>query len=114
MIKLIALLKRRAGMSRGDFIDYYQTRHAPLIRRLTPTIAKYRRNFLVWEGAFPAADGSETNFDCVTEIWFASAADHQEALAIWGDPAVAAQIAADEDNVFDRGATRMFVVEERD
>ena len=114
MIKLMALLKRKAGMSRADFIDYYQTRHAPLIRRLTPMIADYRRNFLVWERAFLAADGSETNFDCVTEIWFASPADHAAALAIWSDPAVAAQVAADEENVFDRGATRMFVVEERD
>lgn len=113
MAKLMAFLKCRAGMSRVDFIEYYQTMHAPLILRLTPMIARYQRNFLDREGAFAAADGSETNFDCVTEIWFATSADHAAALAIWSDPAVAAIIAADEENIFDRGATRMFVVEEQ-
>ncbi len=31
MIKTIAFLKRRAGLTRAGFIHYYETRHAPLI-----------------------------------------------------------------------------------
>jgi len=113
MIKLIALLTRKPGMSRDDFIAYYETQHAPLMLRLAPMIHAYIRNFIDWAGAFPAADGSTTDFDCVTEIWFATAADHAAALAIWAQPANAAAIAADEENIFDRSKTRMFLVEER-
>ena len=30
MLKLILLFRRKPGMSRADFIDYYETVHAPL------------------------------------------------------------------------------------
>lgn len=109
-VKFIALLTRKPGLSRDAFIAYYETSHAPLILRLTPTIALYRRNFRVEAGSF----GSPVEFDCVTEIGFASAADHAAALARWAEPAVAAEVAADEANVFDREKTRMFVVELRE
>lgn len=113
MIKLIALLTRKSGLSRNDFIDYYEDVHAPLIMRLTPMIYAYTRNFIDWAGAFPAADGTATDFDCITEIWFATAADHSAALALWSQPSVAAQVAADEENIFNREKTRMFLVDER-
>lgn len=113
MIKLIALLTRKPGMSREAFIAYYETTHAPLILRLTPMIQAYSRNFIDWDGGFPAGNGGKTDFDCITEIRFASSADHAAALALWSRPDIAAAVAADEENVFDRSRTRMFTVEER-
>ena len=38
MIKTIAFLKRKAGLSREAFIRYYETRHAPLILSIAPQI----------------------------------------------------------------------------
>jgi hypothetical protein len=43
--KVIALLKKRDGLSRADFIAYYEAHHAPLILSLFPQITGYRRNF---------------------------------------------------------------------
>lgn len=110
-VKVIALLRRKPGLSREAFIAYYETRHAPLIRALLPDIADYRRNYVDGAGAFTSPVAA-IDFDSVTEIRFADRAAYDRFLARAAEPAVAAAIAADEENVFDRAATRMFVVDE--
>lgn len=112
MIKCIAMLKRRADLTRDDFITYYETKHAPLIVSLLPGIVDYRRNFVEADGAFPAADGTPIDFDVVTEIWLADREAHARFIARATDPAIAQIIADDEAQMCDRAATRMVVVEE--
>lgn len=111
MIKAIALLRRKPGLTREEFIVYYETRHAPLIRSLLPGIADYRRNYVDRAGAFESAVAA-IDFDSVTEMRFADRATYDAFLARAADPEVARRIAEDEENVFDRAATRMFVVDE--
>lgn len=111
MIKAIALLRRKPGLTREEFIAYYETRHAPLIRSLLPGIADYRRNYVDRAGAFESAMAA-IDFDSVTEMRFADRATYDAFLARAADPEVARRIAEDEENVFDRAATRMFVVDE--
>ncbi|WP_353227300.1 nuclear transport factor 2 family protein [Novosphingobium sp.] len=111
MIKAIALLRRRADLSRAEFISYYETRHAPLIRSLFPEIIAYARNYVDRDGAFDSAV-APIDFDSVTEMRFASRASYDRFLARSAEPAVAKAIADDEENVFDRSATRMMVVDE--
>ena len=111
MIKAIALLRRRADLSRAEFIAYYETRHAPLIRSLFPEIVHYTRNYVDRTGAFDSAV-SPIDFDSVTEMRFSSRADYDRFLARAADPQVARAVAEDEENVFDRAATRMMVVDE--
>jgi hypothetical protein len=111
MIKVIALLKRKDSISHDTFVAYYETRHAPLIRSLLPNILDYRRNYVDRDGAFTSA-AHAIDFDSVTEMRFASRAHYDAFLARAGDPHIADLIAKDEENVFDRTATRMFVVNE--
>lgn len=111
MIKVIALLKAKPGLSRAEFIAYYETRHAPLILSLLPEIADYRRNYVERAGAFESAVAA-IDFDSVTEIRFANRAAYDRFLACSARPEIAQAIADDEENVFDRAATRMFVVDE--
>jgi len=114
MIKNIALLKRKDGISREDFIAYYETKHVPLILSLFPDIAKYVRNFLSDEGQrymFPNA--SPIDFDVVTEIWLKDRAAYDRFTAIAADPDVMAKVMADEAHFLDSSRSRMFVVEER-
>jgi uncharacterized protein (TIGR02118 family) len=113
MLKTIALLKKKPGLSKADFIAYYETRHSVLIRQLLPGIVGYRRNFLDLEGAFVFPGAQPLDFDVVTELWFESAEAYAAAMARAAEPDIARQIAQDEENLFDRAATRMFVVEER-
>ncbi|MFN3458212.1 MAG: nuclear transport factor 2 family protein [Novosphingobium sp.] len=111
MIKAIALLRRKPGLTREAFIAYYETRHAPLIRSLLPEIADYRRNYVDRTGTFESTVAA-IDFDSVTEMRFANRAAYDAFLARAADPQVARLIAEDEENVFDRAATRMFVVDE--
>ena len=110
MYKCISLLKRKPGMSRSELIHYYETRHAPLIRSLLPQIREYRRNFIDHED--PTNVGAEPDFDVVTEIWFDDRASYEAFMALGQQADIFRQIAEDEENVFDRSATRLFVVEE--
>ena len=60
MTKSIALLTRRAGLTRPQFHEYYETRHAPLAIGYF-AFSKYVRNHLV------GAD--EVEFDTLSEFW---------------------------------------------
>ena len=113
MIKAIALLKAKAGLTRDQFIDYYETQHAPMNRRLFPQIVEYRRNFIDLTGAFIFEGASAPDFDVITELWYADRASYEEMLARAAQPEIAAQIVADEDAFLDRSKTRYFLVDER-
>lgn len=112
MFKCIALLRKKPSLTREQLVAYYEGQHAPLILRLLPGIVDYRRNFIDRDGAF-ASPVADIDFDVVTEMRFADRAAYDRFLAAAADPAIAQAIAEDEENVFDRAATRMFVVEER-
>lgn len=113
MFKNIALLKRKPGMSREDFIAYYENNHAPLIISLMPEILRYQRNFLVEGNRYIFDKAAAIDFDVVTEIWLKDRASYERFAAENAKPDVAAKIAADEENFLDRPYTRMFTVEEK-
>ncbi len=111
-LKVIAMLRKRADISREAFIRYYNENHAPLILSLMPGIVEYRRNFTVFDGAYVNAGAAPFDFDVLTEIRFRDRAAYDAAMVVAADPAVAQRIADDEENFLDRAGTRMFVVEE--
>jgi len=113
MYKSIALLKAKPGMSREDFVHYYETRHAPLIRSLLPQIVEYRRNFIDLEGAYIFEGASPPDFDVITEIWYRDRAAYEDMAAAVMQPDIAKQISEDEARFLDRSKTRMFVVDEK-
>lgn len=112
MIKTIALLKSKAGLSRVQFVDYYENRHAPFIRSMLPGIVEYRRNYIDLDDAHVFPGAAPIDFDVITEIWFADRAAYDEAMAVLARPDNWAALVADEENLFDRDKTRMFVVRE--
>ena len=109
-VKLIALLRGRRDMSRDAVISYYETHHVPLILKLFPTITAYRRNYADFSGAYVYPEAAPFDFDIVTEIEFAERAAYEAMAARAADPAVLAQIAADEENFLESKFTRMFSV----
>jgi uncharacterized protein (TIGR02118 family) len=113
MIKTIAFLKRKAGLSPEEFMHYYESRHAPLILAIAPQVCDYRRNFLRAEGAITPPGAAPLGYDVVTELWYPDQAAFEAAMSAFTDPVNARRIAADEENVFDRTATRFYVVDER-
>ena len=63
LVKAVALLKRKAGLTREEFIDHYEQVHAPLIVRITPGLVGYARNYVV------TPPGGDLDFDSMTELW---------------------------------------------
>lgn len=112
MFKMIVLLKRRPGMSIEDFVTYYETAHAKLgASYLKPHIVRYARNCL---RAMPnplTGEDIEPECDVLTEVWFPDRAAWERSMAVFSDPAVAARMSEDEDRLFDRSRTRLFLID---
>ncbi|MGF7147068.1 uncharacterized protein (TIGR02118 family) [Sphingomonas zeicaulis] len=90
VIKTIGFMPRRPDISRAQFREYYETRHAPLAVPLFPFI-RYRRNHL-------ADMDVEPGFDCISEFWVPSLNQIGELMA--GE--VGDTMRADERNFLDQ------------
>lgn len=64
MIKLVALVKRKDGLSQDGFREYWVKKHAPLARQI-PGMRGYRINVTQDPGTLPPAP-----YDGSAEIWF--------------------------------------------
>ena len=108
-VTVITLLKRREGMSKADFIAYYENNHRLIGEKVLKGYAtRYVRRFL------HPMDGTDQHEDAdvVMEIDFPDAATRDAAFASFQDPAILAEIAEDEEKLFDRSRIRSFTIEE--
>lgn len=108
-ITLITLLKRREGMSKGDFITYYEAYHRRIGEKVLGGFAtRYVRRFL------HPTDGEDQHEDpdVVLEIDFPDEATHDACFAAMADEETMAEIMADEEKLFDRSRIRTFTVQE--
>lgn len=113
MFKVMMLLRKKAGMSRDEFIDYYDNRHVPFMHSILPQgVAIHRRNFVV-----PAAGSSgegmlgQAECDVIVELFYEDAETVQRAMRCLADPEIQRRMAADEANFIMPGSIRRFVVE---
>lgn len=108
MLKAIALLKKKDGMTREDFIRYYEDNHSVLVWKTYPWMMKYQRNYV----EFAASMAMEhADFDVITEIWFNDRQDYDRLMHVSGNTEAGARISADEENFLDKSATCFFLVE---
>jgi EthD domain len=112
MIKMVFMLKRRPGMSRADFIQYYESHHARLGEKYVPNAVRYVRRFLdpvpgPWSK--PADE-----FDVMTELWFANKQEADRAMAHLSEPKIHDEIAADEERLFDRSRSQVYLITEHE
>jgi len=114
MIKMMALLFRKPGMSVEDFRDHYETRHVPLVKSLMgDDLVRYVRNYA--GAGTPFAVGEERpGFDCITEFHFADRAGYERAIASCEHPDNAPAVRADEARFLDMPRIQVSVVEVRD
>jgi uncharacterized protein (TIGR02118 family) len=110
MPKLFAFITARPDLSREAFVEYYETRHAPLVRRLLPMIGDYRRNYL--DDDLLPFRSTGPDYDVITEMWFES---DEQLEAFWSriqQPEILAEIRQDEANFLISDRTRLIGVEE--
>ncbi len=114
MFKVVFLLKKKAGMTTEAFKAYYEGTHARLGKRVLPTAERYFRRFLT---PFPPpgpGEAVDSDVDVITEIWFKDRATFEAAMQELQQPTIAAEIAADEEHLFDRSKIRAFTVDEHE
>jgi hypothetical protein len=105
------LLKRREGMSKADFIAYYEGKHRIIGDKVLGGYAsRYRRRHL------HPMDGQDVShdFDVVLEIEFPDQQTCDACFAAMGDEAVMREIVEDEERLFDRARMRSYVVEDHE
>lgn len=107
-VKAFAFLTAKPGMSRADYVDYYETWHTKLTLRLMTGVLDYRRNHVMEGEHFGEAPG----FSTVTEFWFKDRESFDATMGMLADPETARLLAEDEAKVFDGTKTQMFLVEE--
>lgn len=103
MIKSISFMKRKPGMSREEFMRYYEDVHAPQAVKIFK-MKRYVRNYVIVPPGAP-----EPDFDCLTEFWYETAEDARAALKLSKSP----DGQTDEADFMDVGKMVFFQVEER-
>ncbi|MBX9885412.1 MAG: EthD domain-containing protein [Novosphingobium sp.] len=104
-VTILTLLKRRADMSKADFIAYYETHHRLIGEKvLGPWAIRYERKHL------HPIDGSdvEHDFDVAMEIEFPDEAAMAECFAAMADPETRREITEDEERLFERPRMRVY------
>lgn len=114
MIKMVFLLKRKAGLTREQFIAQYESGHAKLGEKHVPNAARYVRRYLEPVAELFTGETIEPDHDVITELWFDDRAQYDLAMEHLSRPDVVAEIVADEETIFDRDKHRVFLVDEHD
>lgn len=100
MIKVVAVIQAKSGLSRGEFLRQWNIEHPDYVRKL-PGIRRYRQN--------PAIEHrKEWPFSGMAELWFDSVEDVKKAYA--GDEA--RELFAHEDLFLE--SVQWFLAEERE
>ena len=102
MVKQIFTMKRKRGMTFGEFKKYYLEVHAPLVKRSFSEIRRYVVNLALQRG-------KETPYDAVMEIWWD---DLETIVRIAKSDTYRNVIMPDEDNFLDRDCSRVVLTEE--
>lgn len=109
MVKLIGLLKKKADLTREQFIDYYENKHVPLISSLVPMGHDYRRSYTEKMRVNGQESDDAFEYDVVTELWFERDEDYSAFASAMRDPEIFKQVVADEENFLDRSASRILM-----
>lgn len=114
MIKMIVLLKRKAGLTRDQFIARYEGGHAKLAEKHLTNAVRYVRRYLEPLPELFTGDTIEPEHDVITEVWFENQEQYEIAMKRLAQPEVVAEIVEDEETLFERDKHRVFMVDERD
>jgi hypothetical protein len=111
MQKGFYFLQRRPGLTREEYITYYETVHRPLITANLPRPLDFRRHFPVWS---PSAQtrSAGLRFDSLTAITHKSRQAFVEALERYSSSSFNPIVVEDETKFLDRGRMSFVPVEE--
>jgi uncharacterized protein (TIGR02118 family) len=123
MFKLIIAFRKKQGMSRDDFIQYYEGKHVPLAQKLLGVGTGrgiYRRNYIIADDPLlskvgDGRSGDNTDqFDVITESIANTREEMEAGLGLFFSDEIFRKIKADEANFVEPGSVKFYVVEVRE
>ena len=111
MIKVIAMLKRKSGLTIQEFSQYWRDKHAPLASRMIPGEVASEQTRYVQNYAVKMSGGGDLSFDGIAEICF----NDLESFRKWNDwyfSDDAKPLRDDEDNFMDKSKRVIVIAEE--
>jgi hypothetical protein len=117
-IKILWMLKRKAGITPAQFREHYERSHAAIARKYVGhLLISYTRNYQTeaWGGTATDPKGFRQrpfDYDCITELIVADEAAFDEMGRIFAAPAASAELIEDELVFLDREATVMLRCDE--
>lgn len=117
MIKLVMCLRRRPGMSRAAFLDYWQNNHGPFfmknaaVMRAKRYVQDHTIDSPLNEG-MREMRGMEPEFDGIAHVWFDSEEDLIEAMGSAEMERLGAALLRDEQQFIDHARSAAFLVRE--
>jgi EthD domain len=113
MITFVLTMKRKAGLTKEQFREHYETSHVSLARKHVGHLFEdYRRHYVI-SSTFATGEGytmqetSDGDYDVVTNIYFKDDAAVAEFFRILNLPDVKAAFQADEEKFVDRSKMYM-------
>ena len=103
MVKIVAFLKRKPGMSVEDFLAYWRTTHAGIVMKM-PNIRRYVQSHTLLSGYRKG----EPAYDGVAELWF----ENTDAMRALAPTAEYAAVMADENNFLDPARRGSIITDE--
>ena len=80
MIKLLALLTRKEGLSHEQFVKHWYEIHAPLAHAV-PGIRRYVQSHITGTRSRPDIPDTAVEVDGIAELWYDDAASYERAAA---------------------------------
>ncbi len=112
MYKLIGLLKTKPGITREQFMDYYDNHHAPHALRATPMIHEHRRNYVLSPPQALGETKGGSDLDVIIEVLFKTKEDYDAWAKAMQKPEIIAELSDGSEDWFDKTASRFYFVEE--
>ena len=117
MIKLVMCLRRKEGMSRKEFNDYWQNSHAPLFMDNAQIMGakRYVQSQTLdseMNQAFKESRDMEDEYDGIAEVWFDSEGALFEAMGTPEAQELSGKLLKDEQNFIDHTKSSAFLVKE--
>lgn len=119
MIKQIVFLKKRPDLTMAQFMDYYETQHSQLARKLgakpsLPNAQRYVRRYVTPQPNPLTGEVLDPGYDCIMEIWWNSREDFEAAMKGLANPEFLQARMEDERKLFASNSNPVCLVEEHD
>jgi len=117
MFKVIMLIKKKPGMTREEFMDYYDNKHIPLMHRiLSKGAAIHRRNYVIPSASDIASPDNldaraENDYDVICEVFYEDLETAQSVMRDFQNEEVRRLTEEDEGKFQLRGSIKRYIVE---